>query len=1051
MLRYLKYGKILTLLFFIGLTLNISAQNDQFSIKGKVLGEGGQPVSDVSVSIEGRIGSPALTDSTGEFELNTPDGNVWLLITPVGNYNTKRVFLNQREDLIIVLVPGDRSSLYDEIPTLNGTKAHRDIIGSHEDISLDAIFEQPDQTISQYLSGQARGLLSYNYSGMPGDGTYTFMRGIRSLHTNNQPLVISDGMPLEVQGIFKSLIEGYHYDPLTSVNPQDITSLTILSDAEGTANYGVKSSNGLILIETLKPTETQTTIDVGLRSGFSLASRQIPVLDANQYRTLAHEILITSGYAEEEFEFLFPGLTENPITNENYRYIHNTNWQDEVFSNASLLDFGLSIKGGDAISKYGLSVNYQDYEGIIKNTNFNRINLRFVGSFNVFKWLEMYISTSLSNNSSMLKETGNSTSTSPLLTALFKSPAMAPYQFDEAGEKLSFLDDVDAFGVSNPTAVITKSKASNRNFKFLGTFSLIGNITKEIKWNSLLGLNFGNMKESIFLPNDGMELYLGQEGYNEVRQQSANIQSFYLDNFLKYNKDFDGKNRFSTRLGIRTNTNHSELDYGIGNNTPSDEYTSLRFAQSIFADIGGEMGSWNWMSIYGNVDYTYKDKYLLGLNISVDGSSRTGKDAETAMRLFDHPFGLFYSINGAWRVSGEPFLRNISQIDELKLRVSFGLTGNDDIGNYTSRRYYSQVKYRETTGVILGTKPITNLKFESNQMLDIGLDLSIFGERLNLIADYFSVITRDMLIFERQEDYIGYAFRPTNGGEVKNTGFEVGIYSRLIDAGYFKFDAGVNVSHYKNQVLSIKGGSLVTPILGGEILSRPGDPVNSFYGYVAEGVFSTSVEASESGLVNEIGLPFQAGDVKFRDISGPDGSPDHVINEFDKTIIGSANPDLYGGLTLVTTFKRWSLRTVIQFITGNETYNYLRFQTEKMTDLHNQTTSVLNRWQYEGQETDMPRASWNDPMGNSAFSSRWIEDGSYIRGKNITLVYKVPEKFLVFRNASFFASATNIFTITKYLGYDPEFMHSSDQLLLGVDSGVMPQSKTFLIGLKLGI
>jgi hypothetical protein len=308
-----------------------------------------------------------------------------------------------------------------------------------------------------------------------------------------------------------------------------------------------------------------------------------------------------------------------------------------------------------------------------------------------------------------------------------------------------------------------------------------------------------------------------------------------------------------------------------------------------------------------------------------------------------------------------------------------------------------------------------------------------------------------MLIYERQEDYIGYAYRPTNGGEVKNNGFEIGIYGRIVDAGHFKFDAGLNLSHYKNQVLSIKGGSLVTPILGGEILSRPGDPVNSFYGYVAEGIFTTSAEASEAGLVNEIGLPFQAGDVKYRDISGPNGIPDHVINEYDKTIIGSANPDLYGGLSLVASFKRWSLSTVIQFITGNDTYNYLRYQTEKMTDLHNQSTSVLNRWQYEGQETDIPRPGWNDPVGNNAFSSRWIEDGSYVRGKNITLAYKVPEKFLVFRNASFFATATNIFTITKYLGYDPEFMYSPDQLYLGVDCGMMPQPRSFMIGLKLGI
>ena len=439
----------------------------------------------------------------------------------------------------------------------------------------------------------------------------------------------------------------------------------------------------------------------------------------------------------------------------------------------------------------------------------------------------------------------------------------------------------------------------------------------------------------------------------------------------------------------------------------------MRFAQPIYAEIGGDIGNWNWMSIYGNLDYRYKDKYLVGLSMSADGSSRIGKDAVTALTLFNSPFGLFYSINGAWRLSSEPFLNNVSGIDELKLRVSIGLSGNDDIGNYSSRKYYTQVKYRESTGVVLGTSPITDLKFESNQMANLGLDLSILGERVNLTFDYFSIITSDMLIYERQEDYIGYDYLPTNGGKLKNSGFEAGIYSRLIITGDFTFDAGFHISQYINRVTTIKGGSLITPITGGDIYSAPGHPVNSFYGYISEGVFSTQEDASEAALVNSIGLPFRAGDIKYRDISGPGGSPDGVINEFDKTIIGSPNPDFYGGLNLHASYKRWSLSSVMQFVLGHDVYNYLRYQTEKMTGLHNQSTSVLNRWVYDGQVTSVPRSSWNDPLGNSAFSTRWIEDGSYIRVKNITLSYRVPEKFLVFKNARIFASATNVFTWTN--------------------------------------
>lgn len=1046
-----KYIKILSGIMAIWFSVGLYAQSEGYLLKGRVVGDGGMPISNASVSVEGAFSSPIITNEEGLFEIDIPDGNVWLLISPVGNYKTKRVYLDGRKNLTLNIISTEQNSVYDEVPSMQGSMAKRDIIGSFENVNLEGMFDQATQTITQNLIGKVPGLLGYNHSGMPGDGTYSYMRGIRSLHTNNQPMLIADGIPIEKQGIFRSIISAYNYDPLTSIYPGDITGLTVLKDAVETVNYGLKSSNGLIMVETLKPTETKTIIDFSFRTGYSLSPDQIPVLDNNQYRTLGHEVLITSDYLEEDYPFLFPGLFEDSSSNAYYRYNHNTNWQDEVFRNAFLYDVGLSIKGGDAISKYGLSVGFQSYDGIIKNTNYNSLNLRFVGSFNVFKWLELYVSTSLNNNQSTLKETGYTASTSPILSGLFKSPVMAPYQFDEYGHQLSFLDDVDAFGVSNPTAVISKSEAYNQNYKFLGTFRLIGHINKYFQWNSWLGINFGNMKESLFLPNVGMESYMEEEGYNEVRQQASYLRSIYFDNTLKYEKSFNTKHHLIGRVGLRINTNHSEADIGVGRNTPSDEYKSLRFAQTILAEISGDIGTWNWMSLYSDLNYKFKDKYLLGLGLSVDGSSRTGEDADTPLTLFGAPFGLFYSAGGAWRISSEQFLENVSAIDELKLRASFGLSGNDDIGNYSSRRYYSQLKYRETTGVILGAKPTTDLKYESNQAFNIGLDLNMFRERLNITFGYFSVKTLDMIIFERQEDYIGYQYRPTNGGEVENKGFELGIFGRLVNASNFKFDIGFNIAQYKNKVLSIKGGSLVTEIEGGEILSHPGDPVNSYFGYVYEGVFSSGTEANEAGLVNNIGMPFNAGDAKFSDISGPDGIPDHVINEFDKTIIGSPNPDFYGGLEMIAMYKRWTLSANMQFNIGNEIYNYTRYQTEQMTGLHNQSTSVLNRWQHEGQVTEIPRASWNDPLGNSSFSSRWIEDGSFIRIKNITLAYSVNEKFLVFKSARIFATAINLFTFTDYLGYDPEFSYSYDQLLLGIDYGMVPQSRTFMIGVKFGI
>jgi len=261
MIRHNKYHTIFIAFVLTCLSFQMFAQETGIRLTGIVSGENGVPVPNVSISIEGLLVAPVLTDTSGEFEINAPDGNVWLLITPISKYKALRIYLNNREALNIKLIPFDRESIYDEITTIKGIKAKRNILGSHEAVSLDATIEQPNQTITQYLAGQTSGLLVYNHSGMPGDGSFAFMRGIRSLHSNNQPLVIADGVPVEKQGIFRSIIAGHNYDPLISIDAQDITGLTVLKDLEGTSNYGLKSSNGIILIETLKPTETRTSID----------------------------------------------------------------------------------------------------------------------------------------------------------------------------------------------------------------------------------------------------------------------------------------------------------------------------------------------------------------------------------------------------------------------------------------------------------------------------------------------------------------------------------------------------------------------------------------------------------------------------------------------------------------------------------------------------------------------------------------------------------------------------------------------------------------------
>jgi hypothetical protein len=331
------------------------------------------------------------------------------------------------------------------------------------------------------------------------------------------------------------------------------------------------------------------------------------------------------------------------------------------------------------------------------------------------------------------------------------------------------------------------------------------------------------------------------------------------------------------------------------------------------------------------------------------------------------------------------------------------------------------------------------------------MDLALWGNRVRTSIDVYQSTTEDMLIYSPLDSYFGYDYRSENGGEMKNTGIDVSLYLRIINQTNFKWDIDATYSQLNNEVISIKGGSLVTEITGAEIINKIGENANSFYGYVFNGVYSTSAEAQNANLVNERLIPYRAGDAKFSDLSGPGGQPDGVINDYDKMVIGSSLPEHFGGLNNRFTYKRWELNAFVQYVYGIEVFNYVRYQNESMDGLENQSTNVLNRWEYEGHETVVPRALWGDPVGNSAFSTRWIEDGSYLRIKNVSLSYSIPEKFLTFRNAQFYISANNLFTVSKYKGYDPEFAHSYSHLEQGIDYGQTPQPRQFMVGVKLGL
>lgn len=1026
---------------------------DSILVKGVVVSGTNAPQSNITISIEGSSQLPVVTNDAGEFTIKSSSGNNWLVISPVSDFKVRRIFLNNRNQLKIYLTDNDLAAGIDPLNILSQTILRKDMTASYFDLSTVDNNKTPAISIDEYLQGKVSGMYSIRREGAPGTGAVGFIRGINSINANSQPLYVVDGIPMENPGLFTTNLDGFAYNPLSAVNMLDISHVTVVKDPTITSIYGSKASNGLVFVETLNPSALQTSIDVDLRSGYSLApANQIPQLNASQHKTLINEAIFSSGLYEEDIKLNYPTLFLTPRDARYIDYQHNTNWQDKIFADARFTNVNLRVKGGDAIARYGLSFGYTTSEGIIESSDYDSYNILFVSRLNVFKWLRMNANVTFNYNSANMKESAKVKETSPILAALGKSPMLNPYQYDLNGLENSNLTEVDELGVSNPVAIINSYKASNNNYHFLSTMGFEGDLTKDLMFITNFSLTYNNLKEVIFMPNHGMAHYYDDEAYNVSKATNDYLLSIYNNTYLSYKKVFNQIHNVTSNTGLNLMMNKYELDWGLTMNaSENDQYQDIQDGTDNLRQAGGANRNWNSVSIYESLNYVYKDKYLVSGSVSLDASSRIGEEAIHTLSIGDNRLGLFYGGALAWRLSSESLFNRLSWLDELKLRLSYGKTGNDDIGESNSSNYYASGKYRGTVGLYPAIISNKKLSYETVSQLNGGIDFALFGNRVKVAADIYKSTVDDMLILAPVSSYLGYSYRPENGGKMQNKGLDLSVSLRVIDSRTFKWDILANVSKVKNEITSLKGDQLVNQITGGETVNQVGSAANSFFGYIYEGVYSTSEEASAANLMNDKFVQYSAGDGKFKDISGADGTPDGIINQYDKTTLGSSMPDLYGGLQNTFTYKRWSFNTHINFVSGNKIFNYVRYQNEKMTGLENQSAYVLNRWVYEGQVTNVPRPLWNDPMGNSSFSSRWIEDGTYLRVSNVSLSYKIPNKFLEFRNAEFYVSANNLLTVSKYLGYDPEFSYSYSHDEQGVDYGQTPQARQFIIGIKLGL
>lgn len=1026
---------------------------DNILVSGTISDINGTPLPNTAVSVEGVVEAPVLTDSSGFYTINAPNKNVWLIISPAQGHKRQRVYLDGRKNLNLRLTPDDLPSDHDVVATLYGESPKRNILSSVYVPDQKNALHSTRKSVDQSYLAEVPGIFSTIQSGTPGASMISYIRGVNSIYTNNQPLYIVDGIPMETPGIYQSNLEGYNYNPLFSIDPQDVTSITVYKDYLHTSIHGMRASNGVIIIETLKPGDVKTSINFSYCTGVSMKSNEIPQLNAQQYKTLANEVLMSSPFYEEDYRELYTPLFSTSSDPDYYKYNHNTNWQEKIFRNGIVNDLYMKVTGGDEIAKYGLSVSYHNSQGIIQNTNADRFNVRFVGDFDIVKWLRLNISTNLVSNQANLRESALSYETSPVLTGLFKSPLLIENNFDKNGNQLQTLAEVNSLGVSNPIAIINNFEGHSQNYRFTTSFRIGMDVWKDfLKFNSLLGINMNSLNENIFTPNIGMELYNDGEVFNASKSMKNFLYSVYIDNYLNFKKEIKRKHVLSANAGLRIYKNAFQIDWGIAKNAHErDHYKQLQNGVSYLREMGGENAKWNRLAYYSNLGYSFRDKYLIQLNAVSEFSTRTGTNNPDLLHIGGEPFGLFYSAGLMWRISSEPVLRDIPWLGHLNLRMSYGTAGNDDIGNYTGLDYLTIAHYRETSGMIPGVLSDRSVRFESNSQLNSGLDFSLSGSRLSMSFDWFYGRTKDLLVFEPQPSYTGFSIVPANNGEISNNGFEFSVLTRIVQRQNIFWDLSLNIAHFKNEVRHIKDNAIITPFNGGYFISKVGAPIISFYGYNFEGVYATTEEAESDGLTTETGEKFGAGDAKFSDISGPDGVSDGVIDYHDRTLIGSPLPDIYGGVINRIRFKNWGIMAHIQFVQGNEIYNYVRSQNEKMAGLENQSKRTLQRWTKEGQITDVPRAAYGDPFGNADFSSRWIEDGSFIRLKQLSISYKISQNVLMLRDLEIFATASDLFTLTRYIGYDPEFSYSYYTMEQGIDYGNMPKTTKYMIGIKLGL
>lgn len=1036
-------------------------------IKGKVVDAAtGEPLAGAQIQSYNNRNYTAMTDENGEYTINVPKF-ISALSVKLEGYNLNAVSINGRTEHVNVQLYSDQF-----LADYNARTLASSTVGTVDFETSTAL--TVDQEIQNRLGADIR---SIQRSANPAEGMAMFIRGINSLNANAQPLIILDGVVYDPMYDKDMLHTGYFNNLLQAINMEDIESVKVLKN--GTAIYGAKAANGVILINTKRCHSMATRIDVNLSAGIELKPKTLDVMDAEEYRNYAAGLLGSTGTKLRDFKF----LNSDPNYYYYNMYHNHTDWKDEVYREAWTQNYGIAIQGGDDIAQYNLSVGYTDSKSTLKKNDLQRFNIRFNTDILLNKWFSTKFDASYTNVTRDLRDDGLDAAfnmqalASPATLAYMKAPFLSPYDYSTDRNVTSFLADADDYltevisskgSLANPSAILANGEAKNKNHTDCTMIGLSVMPSWKPTANFELSEHFAytmqSFDEAYFTPIVGMPSY-------KVDGSQATTQNSKYSLFSKHNAIFsdtranweifsDGAHRLDVFGGARFMNDTFFSSYLIGDNTGNDKTPNNSTTQTTKKTQGEDI-VWKSLSYYANIDYNYKERYYLQGQFSLETSSRFGKETDAGLKMFGVAWGFFPSIQGAWVISNENWFRPNRGINMLKLSAGFESVGNDDIGNSANLTYMSTATQLQQGSTSIGLTQIGNaaIRWETTNRFNAGVEGNFLNNRLNLRANYFLSKTNNLLATGTLAYVSGLTDYYTNDGALKNEGFDVAFNAKLINEQNFKFDLGASVGHYKNKLTKLpQGRSELDPVemYGATILSRVGSPVGLFYGYKTDGVYKNAAVAAADGkyILDAANQPvyFGAGDMKFVDQQEEGQAGFGVIDENDRVVIGDPNPDIYGNINLNFHFgENWALSANLNYSLGNDIYNYQRALLESGSMFINQTTAVNRRWMTENQVTDIPKATYGDPMGNSRFSDRWIEDGSYLKVKNITLSYKLPVRNEYLQGITVWAAANNLFTFTKYLGSDPEVSCGNNVLLQGIDAGYLSSGRSFHLGVKINL